>query len=88
MVLLCLKMCDYATDRENVFLCSVLDLFHIRALFLKLFLQFFKCKKCPEWYIVAYHKKMYFELGVVDWVKHIFDIACITLTMYFQIHAV
>jgi len=33
MVLLCLKMCDYATDRENILLCSVLDLFNIRFTF-------------------------------------------------------
>jgi hypothetical protein len=69
MVLLCLKMCHYATDRENIFLCSVLNLFHIRAIFLKLILQFFKSKKCLVRYIVAYHKKMYFELGLFDWVK-------------------
>jgi hypothetical protein len=63
-VLLTGQMCDYATDRENIFFCSVLDLFHIRVMFIKCILQFFKSKNVLAWYIVAYHKQMYFELGV------------------------
>jgi hypothetical protein len=73
MVLLFLKMCDYATDRQNILLCSVLDLFHIRFTFLKFFYNFLNVRRVLAQYIVAYHKKMYFELGVFDWVKaHIF----------------
>ena len=34
------QMCDYATDREDILLCSVLDLFRIRVIF-KFFFTYF-----------------------------------------------